>query len=94
MHKKLSIGLAVILGAGLLAWLAMAVLGLDAQRLDTAGKWLCGLAIVLFVAAMLTKGRAAAPAHAGDVRFEPASQASRLSFLNVAANEEALNSLK
>ena len=94
MHKKLSIGLAVILGAGLLAWLAMAVLGLDAQRLDTAGKWLCGLAIVLFVTAMLTKGRAAAPAHAGDVRFEPASQASRLSFLNVAANEEALNSLK
>ncbi len=94
MHKKLSIGLAVILGAGLLAWLAMAVLGLDAQRLDTAGKWLCGLAIVLFVAAMLTKGRAAAPAHAGDVRFGPASQASRLSFLNVAANEEALNSLK
>lgn len=94
MHKKLSIGLAVILGAGLLAWLAMAVLGLDAQRLDTAGKWLCGLAIVLFVAAVLNKGRAAAPAHAGDVRFEPASQASRLSFLNVAANEEALNSLK
>lgn len=94
MHKKLSIGLAVILGAGLLAWLAMAVLGLDAQRLDTAGKWLCGLAIVLFVAAMLNKGRAAVPAHAGDVRFEPASEASRLSFLNVAANEEALNSLK
>lgn len=94
MHKKLSIGLAVILGAGLLAWLAMAVLGLDAQRLDTAGKWLCGLAIVLFVAAVLNKGRAAAPAHAGDVRFEPASEASRLSFLNVAANEEALNSLK
>lgn len=94
MHKKLSIGLAVILGAGLLAWLAMAVLGLDAQRLDTAGKWLCGLAIVLFVAAVLNKGRAAAPAHAGDVRFGPASQASRLSFLNVAANEEALNSLK
>ncbi len=94
MHKKLSIGLAVILGAGLLAWLAMAVLGLDAQRLDTAGKWLCGLAIVLFVAAVLNKGRAAVPAHAGDVRFEPASEASRLSFLNVAANEEALNSLK
>lgn len=94
MHKKLSIGLAVILGAGLLAWLAMAVLGLDAQRLDTAGKWLCGLAIVIFVAAMLNKGRAAVPAHAGDVRFEPASEASRLSFLNVAANEEALNSLK
>lgn len=94
MHKKLSIGLAVILGAGLLAWMAMAVLGLDAQRLDTAGKWLCGLAIVLFVAAMLNKGRAAVPAHAGDVRFEPSSEASRLSFLNVAANEEALNSLK
>ena len=55
MHKKLSIGLAVILGAGLLAWLAMAVLGLDAHRLDTAGKWLCGLAIVLFVAAVLNR---------------------------------------
>lgn len=94
MNKKVQLGLAVLIGVGLLAWFAATGFDWNAQGLDMIGKWLCGLAVVLFVVAALNRSRTPAPVRAGDIRFEPACEASNLNFLNVAANEEAMNSLK